>query len=479
MVSFCCAPRHTHTRGKKFIEGADTHARGKKKAERSRPPPSSPSTAPPPPPLTPPPVCDPAHVNFTHSGVQGNRKAEKGTVLKVNDRPTSGGFSFFQLINRPGVPQGAAAPRVDVRFTAPCLVRYDFPFVSRSMIVYVVPTGVGKSRMLARFLKLPSAGAAAPSSFAATAVDGAKKDDKATAPAPSSSSSSSSSPSSSSSSPPRPQKPPLLRRLLFGVFAALEATPVLEHALVRNAVLDGDNYIIHAQERILAQRAERPEALDALARAEALGGGSAVGGGSSSSGQEQGGDGAAVAAAASPSTEPWLRAWRRQYWMPGQFDAGVQLWRAWLQGPGRELPTRPRKAADLGPVLPRREALDRLSQHTQICRPCSDALAAIDGRWLPGLAAAAALLFAGALWAAGVKAAAAIMMAGGGGGGGVAGGGGAAAADVWASAVAAAAREPAVGILVALAAAALLARRMVSKFREQLIFVDYVHADKN
>jgi len=364
------------------------------------------------------------------------------------------------------MPPGAPLPRVDVRFTAPCLVRYDFPFVSRSMIVYVVPTGVGRSRMLARFLRLSSSPqqSASPSSFAATAVDGAKKDDKATTAAAAAGSASSSASSASSSSAPRPAKPPLLRRLLFAMFAAVEAQPVLEHALVRNAVLDGDNYIIHAQERILAQRAERPEALAALARAAELGGGSAVEGG-------ENGDSASAASAASAAStaEPWLRAWRRQYWMPGEFDAGVQLWRSWLQGPGRKLPTRPLSAADLGPVLPRREALDRLSQHTEICKHCSGALKAIDRRWLPGLAVAAAALAAAALWCAGVKAGAAMAAAAAGGAG----------APTWGAAVGAAAREPLVGVLLALSVVALLARRAVGKFRQQLIFVDYVHADKN
>jgi len=435
-------------------------------------------------------VVDPAHVNFTHSGVQGNRKAEKGTRLELCDRPSPSGFSFRQDIKRAGLPPGARAPRVDVRFTAPCLVRYDFPFVGRSMIVYVVPTGVGRSRMLARFLRLGGAGSggkggggggskAGVSSYVATvgsdgggvgklaansaaaagpsdkpgagagAAGGAARPAQAAAAAAAAASDAAAA-SAAPSPPPAAAKPPLMRRLLFAVLGAVEAHPVLEHALVRNRVLDGDNHLIHVQERILAARAERPEALSLLARAGAASGASAG--------------------------EPGLKSWRRQYWMPGQSDVGVQAWRSWLQGPGRALPTFPRTAADLGPVVSREEALSRFKQHTAICRHCRDALASIDGRWLPGLAALAAALGAAAMWVAGVRAAAALAAAA---AAAAAGGGGAGAGATWGAAVGAAAQEPVAWALAAAAVLAFMARRAVAWFRQQLIFVDYVHADKN
>jgi hypothetical protein len=427
-------------------------------------------------------VVDPAHVNFTHHSVQGNRKAEKGTRLILDDRVSQGGFSFHHDVRRPGMPASAVAPppRVTVRYTSPALVRYDFPFVGRSMCVYVIPTGVGKSRMLARFIKDGPAGGGggagakppavpdAPSAFASTTVDGKLKDDRAAAAAAvaaaAGAGASSPPPSSVAAAaappPPAPPKPSLARKLAFAVLGAIEARPVLEHALVRNRVLDGDNHIIHVQERQLAAWAEAQEALVAAGP----GGGGGGGGGGAAAGA--GGD-------AHPPTGLTLRSWRRGYWMPGEFDVGVQAWRTWLQGPGRKLPTWPRSAADLGPVLSRRAALDRYEQHTRGCKPCRQALERIDARWLPGTALAAAACFAAALWVAGVRAAAALAAAAGG------GAGAGAAASSWGAAVSAGAREPVAWALAAAAVAALLARRVALWFRRELTFVDYVHADKH
>jgi hypothetical protein len=390
--------------------------------------------------------------------VQGNRKAEKGTKLKLEEKVGASGFSFYHDVNRPGLPAGAPPPRVSVRFTAPSLVRYDFPFVGRSMCVYVIPTGVGKSRMLARFVRLggksdgggKSAGSGssksdvdAPSSFASTAVDGKRKNDKAVEAAGGAAAAASSSTARpSGSGPAPPQKPSLMRKLLFAVLGAVEAQPVLEHALVRNKVLDGDNHLIHGQERQLAQWAEAQEKA-----AAALG-----------NGDDDDAD--------SAKTGLTLRSWKRGYWMPGEFDVGVQAWRSWLQGPGSRLPTWPQSAADLGPIVSRREALDRYEQHTKHCRHCSKALKDIDGKWLPGAALVAAACFAAAMWVAGVKAAAVLAAASAGGAG-------------WGAAVAAGAREPVAWAFVAAGVVALLARRAAGWFRNELVFVDYVHAEKD
>jgi hypothetical protein len=42
-----------------------------------------------------------------------------------------------------------------------------------------------------------------------------------------------------------------------------------------------------------------------------------------------------------------------------QIDAGVIGWRRWLDDYGGALPVLPRSAADLGPVLPKREMFNR------------------------------------------------------------------------------------------------------------------------
>ena len=101
---------------------------------------------------------------------------------------------------------------------------------------------------------------------------------------------------------------PLPLRLLLGAMEALEANTVLGHALVRNAVLDGDNYLLHVQERALLEEAEA-EAAAAAAKAA-----------------KEGGDAAAAARAAADD------AWRRRYFLPGRSDTGVKMWRAWLGG---------------------------------------------------------------------------------------------------------------------------------------------------
>jgi hypothetical protein len=58
--------------------------------------------------------------------------------------------------------------------------------------------------------------------------------------------------------------------------------------------------------------------------------------------------------------------WRRQYFMPGSSDAAVVAWRRWLDTHGLDLPTLPRSAGDMPPLMPREQVLDRLKQHTQV-----------------------------------------------------------------------------------------------------------------
>jgi hypothetical protein len=52
--------------------------------------------------------------------------------------------------------------------------------------------------------------------------------------------------------------------------------------------------------------------------------------------------------------------------MPGSSDASVLALRKWLDTFGAALPTLPRSAADLPPLMPREVVLDRFKQHTEV-----------------------------------------------------------------------------------------------------------------
>lgn len=61
--------------------------------------------------------------------------------------------------------------------------------------------------------------------------------------------------------------------------------------------------------------------------------------------------------------------------MPGSSDAAVVALRKWLDTFGAALPTLPKSAADIPPLMPREQVMDRLKQHTEVrdvvCRSVS------------------------------------------------------------------------------------------------------------
>ncbi|GLC41145.1 hypothetical protein PLESTF_000801600 [Pleodorina starrii] len=228
-------------------------------------------------------ILDPSHVPFAHHKVQGNRNNEKGTTTKVQGEVTADGFKFeLDSLN----PRFGVSTPV---FEAPNFIRYGNPI--RSLNVFAVPTRPGWSRIYVTFMKdtrLPS-------------------------------------------------RLPWLVETIYGL---VEKTTWLEHIFQRHPVLDGDNYILHTQERFL---------------------------------HEANGD------------------WRRGYYMPAPADESVVAVREWFDKFGGVVPTC-EPGTPLPPRLTKREALDRYSQHTAHCRHCQKALRNVDVA--TGVAAAAGLLAA-------------------------------------------------------------------------------------
>ncbi|KAF8073221.1 hypothetical protein HT031_000882 [Scenedesmus sp. PABB004] len=242
-------------------------------------------------------VVDPCHAPWTHHKVQGVRGQEKGTEIRPLSPPLPGGFKMEQDSGR---------FKATFEFVAPCFIKYTFPVFGRVMAVYVVPTRPGWCRMVTRFVKSRHSYARRPG----------------------------------------------LMGLVLKAMEFVEGNRVLEHALMRNKVLDGDNHILHVQERELLA------------------------------------EGAA--------------GWQRAYYMPGTSDTGVAAWRSWLSRYGSAMPLLPRKLSDLPPLMSRRESLDRFGQHTAHCPDCHKALKRIDlALPLTWAAAAAALLVAGVAAASG------------------------------------------------------------------------------
>jgi hypothetical protein len=255
--------------------------------------------------------------------VQGNRNSERGTILTPAGPPTPGGFAIDQETT-----STRGTFKAQFGFTAPCLLKYDFAAFGRVMAVYCVPSAPGWTRMITRFYLAAKPAAAR-------------------------------------------RAMPLPARLFMAVMQFVDRTPVLEHSLLRNQVLDGDGYMLHVLERKLLAEAD--------AAREAAAGDAAAGAAS----------GAHSAAATSPYGEAEGE-WRRAYYMPGKFDTGVAAWRSWLERFGRKLPVLPRRLSDLPPLMEPRVVLDRWSQHTQHCPTCQRALKRIDF-FVPALAAAAAI----------------------------------------------------------------------------------------
>ncbi|WIA44126.1 hypothetical protein OEZ86_010468 [Tetradesmus obliquus] len=310
-------------------------------------------------------MTDPAHVPQSHHGVVGDRESDQRMTIQMTTPVTKAGFG--SLVS----PAAALAGRGDyeVSYTAPCLVKYQFP--GPTMLLYASPSAKGWSRVVMTFVGPPD---------------------------------------SKQSRPVTPQLPPALNWFIDNV---VERFPALQHALNRNAIIDGDTYFMHASERTLYERGNHTS-------------------------------------------------WSRQYYMPAAADAAVMSWRKWIDKFGSNLPVLPSSAADLPPMMAREQVFDRYNQHTKDCPHCKAALRntelAIGLLAILGAVAAGALVVA-AVNAAAAAAAAAATAAGSTGGLLPLGAAGKLAAA--AAAVAAAAGAAVAGLL---------------KFRQLFIFNDYVHA---
>ncbi|KAG2447658.1 hypothetical protein HYH02_007574 [Chlamydomonas schloesseri] len=290
-------------------------------------------------------LMDPSHVCFAHHGTTSNRKSEKGTVTALQpDTMTVGGFTCDVKINQ---LEGTAT------WQAPCLIKHRYTGMPFYVLFYCVPTRPGWGR------------------FFETAIVDTKVKSKIPAPA-------------------------------LAVLKLMSSIRWRDHITRSNAVLDGDSYILHVQERNLL-------------------------------------------AAGSD--------WRRLYHMPAPADGSVVATRQWLDTHGRHLPTcAPEDATRMPPCMSKAEVLERYHQHTKNCRACSQALRNVD--WGTYLAAAAGLV-AAAVFVARL----------------VVGGGGGVAAPITSAPESLAAAVSAVVCAVVFAA--------LRRLREQFIYVDYVHQDKN
>ncbi|KAF6259816.1 pheophorbide a oxygenase [Scenedesmus sp. NREL 46B-D3] len=165
-------------------------------------------------------------------------------------------------------------------------------------------------------------------------------------------------PGSKQTRPATPQLPPALNWFIDNV---VERFPALQHALNRNAIIDGDTYFMHAAERTLYERGDHAS-------------------------------------------------WSKQYYLPAAADAAVVSWRRWIDRFGSQLPVLPRGAHDLPPLMSREQVFDRYSQHTKHCPHCRAALR--NTEIAIGLLAIAGAVAAGTLVVAAANAAAAAAGAG-------------------------------------------------------------------
>ncbi|GBF90562.1 hypothetical protein Rsub_03134 [Raphidocelis subcapitata] len=153
--------------------------------------------------------------------------------------------------------------------------------------------------------------------------------------------------------------------------------------------------------------------------------------------------------------------WRQSFYLPATADTGIITFRTWMdQVGGGSIPWPLGTDARLGPALPREVVMDRWAQHCRHCKSCRRAVT-----WIERLRAACT---AAAAVAAPVGAFALLAAAAGawpGAGAGAAGAGG------WGPAA------PLGLACLALAAAALLARRALQRLWSRFHFTDYVHAD--
>lgn len=133
-------------------------------------------------------VSDPNHVNFVHHKVQGARQMEKGRGTIASSEPLS----------RAGFVCQRTQEGRDFVFTFAFQAPYTIKYVlgGRAFAVLAVPLRAGWTRVFTRFLRRKGARAG---------------------------------------------------NLLFAVVGMVEKMRLLEHALLRNSVLDGDNYMLHVQ----------------------------------------------------------------------------------------------------------------------------------------------------------------------------------------------------------------------------------------
>ncbi|EFJ52402.1 hypothetical protein VOLCADRAFT_103059 [Volvox carteri f. nagariensis] len=230
-------------------------------------------------------ILDPSHVPFTHHKVQGNRNNEKGTTTKLVDEISLEGFAFELDFQNPRF--GVSVPA----FKAPNFVRYGNPI--RSLNVFAVPTRPGWSRIYVTFMKVCRPGRAI--------TVGTQGEDT--------------------------RQPGRLPWLVEKLYSMVEKITWLEHITQRHPVLDGDNYILHLQERALHE--------------------------------EHNSD------------------WQKNFFMPAAADASTIAIRTWFNTFGGAVPTC-EPGTPVAPRLTKREALDRYSQHTVHCRHCQKALRNVD-----------------------------------------------------------------------------------------------------
>jgi len=274
-------------------------------------------------------VLDPSHVPFAHHGLQGNRNKVAHREMVLQDNKVDRDTGFTVIMEPPAAAPGSggqqqspmAGFKSSFSFVPPALARYRVgPF--GAMDVYAVPTKPGWTRLLATFM--------------------GRKDSKM----------------------------PLPIKLVLGLTEGF--TPI-EHALVRNGVLDGDTYMLHVAERELLSKGNN---------------------------------------------------WSKEYYMPATADSSVVAWRRWLRDYGGDVPTcTEADTAAMPPLMSREQVLDRYSQHTAHCKDCKQAVNKLDQLSMACVLGAAVALFtlvaravAGApllspatAWAAGAMAAAALV----------------------------------------------------------------------
>ena len=301
-------------------------------------------------------VADPAHVQFAHHGVQGNRnKVEYGDSV----------MSVVPDNEKIKVTWGGRFGNGFVHFKPPNIVNISSERENGahfSFQIYCIPTAPGFSRLV---------------TFSHT----------------------------NSATPPK-------------IFTLLGMIPKwLDHIMIRNLVLDGDNVFLHFQEQFLVEKAKKEETA-----------------------------GTATGTAAASS------AWRKSYFMPTSADALVASFKNWLDNAGGGGPFGPLHKAPNYPqlVTDHRVLLNRYEQHTKNCIHCKRAL-----KWVERFHS-----FSAALAVVGMGAAVAATLQG------VSGLG----IKVLTT------RAVASGGVLALAGAFMW--RFLSKLQQQFYFVDYDHATR-